>query len=89
MCHACQDGDRDDLVANQIKSNKQDGLQVVMVEGKGRGVVTSVPFKKGRYVCHYSGELLSRAEGAHREKQYSEDVGCYIFFFTHKGMDMW
>ena len=58
MCHACQDGDRDDFVANQIKGNKQDGLQVVMVEGKGRGVITSVPFKKGGYVCHYSGSYL-------------------------------
>ena len=76
-------------MADMIKNCKQDGLQVRTIEGKGRGITTTVPFEKGDYVCSYSGDLLTRAEGIEREKQYSNDVGCYIFFFSHKGQDLW
>ena len=72
-----------------VTSHEQQGLQVVTVEGKGRGITTTIPFKKGDYICSYSGDLLSRAEGIDREQQYSDDVGCYLFFFAHKGVDMW
>ena len=62
-----------------VTSHEQQGLQAVTVEGKGRGITTTIPFKKGDYICSYSSDLLSRAEGIDREQQYSDDVGCYLF----------
>ena len=72
-----------------VTNHEQQGLQVVTVEGKGRGITTTIPFKKRDYVCSHSGDLLSRAEGIDREQQYSDDVGCYLFFFAHNGVIMW
>lgn len=60
-----------------------------MFEGKGKGVTVTSPIKKGEYVCYYSGDLLTRAQGIKREENYPDDVGCYIFFFSYKGVDMW
>ena len=76
-------------MAALITSQKQGGLTVTTTESKGKGVIATIPFKKGDYVCSYSGELLTRTKGIEREQEYSDDVGCYIFFFSHKGVDMW
>lgn len=80
-----KDGAKQERVAGLIRSKEQGDLQIVVVEGKGRGVKATAPFKKGEYFCSYYGELLSKAE---REKNYPDNVGCYLFF-THKGHDMW
>lgn len=84
-----KDGAKQERVAGLIRNKEQGDLQVVVVEGKGRGVKATAPFKKGEYVCSYHGELLSKAEALEREKNYPDNVGCYLFFFTHKGHDMW
>ena len=76
-------------MASLIQSKEQGGLQVVVVDGKGKGIQATAPFKKGEYVCSYRGELLSKTEALDREQSYQDGVGCYLFFFTHKGVDMW
>ena len=65
-----------------ITNHEQQGLQVVTVDGKGRGITTTIPFKKGDYVH-------TLVTGIDSEQQYSDDVGCYLFFFAHKGVNMW
>ena len=75
-------------MASLIRSKEQGDLQVVVVEGKGRGVKATAPFKKGGYVCSHLGELLSKAEALEREQNYLDGVGCYLFFFTHKSLDI-
>ena len=32
------------------------------MKGKGRGVTATQPFKKGEFLCEYSGDLISREE---------------------------
>lgn len=61
------------------------------MEGKGRGVVSSRPFRKGELICEYSGELISYKEAQRREEQYSEDhsIGCYMYYFSFKGKRLW
>lgn len=59
--------------------------------GKGRGVFTTQPFKKGEYICEYAGELLSSKEANLRERKYRSNlsVGCYMLEFEFKGKKMW
>ena len=61
------------------------------MKGKGRGVTATQLFKKGEFVCEYSGGLISREEAEKREKQYSRDpsIGSYMFYFKHKNKHFW
>lgn len=61
------------------------------IEGKGRGVVTNKPFRKGDFLCEYAGELISRKEAVQREIEYANDpnIGSYMYFFSYKGSDYW
>ena len=65
--------------------------QVVDVEGKGRGVVSTRVFSRGELVCEYSGELISHEEAKRREAEYGRDpsIGCYMYYFTHKNKKLW
>lgn len=49
------------------------------------------PFIKGELICEYSGELISHEEAKAREDVYSKDesVGCYMYYFEHKGTKLW
>lgn len=66
-------------------------LQVIEVEGKGRGVAATRPFAKGELVCEYSGELISQEEARHREDEYTKDskIGCYMYYFEYKSKRLW
>ncbi|EDV22448.1 N-lysine methyltransferase KMT5A-A [Trichoplax sp. H2] len=72
-----------------ILTNKEDGIQMIYTEGKGRGIVTTKPFKKGDFLCEYAGELISRKEALQREVSYGKDpnIGNYMYFFSYKGSD--
>ena len=37
------------------------GLSVVMVPGKGRGLVTTSPLMAGQFVCEYAGEVIGES----------------------------
>eukprot|EP00128_Syssomonas_multiformis_P018103 Colp12_sorted_trinity150504_noHs@23535 len=70
----------------EIRDRKETGLEVFDAEVKGKGVRTALPIEKSVFVCEYSGDLISRAEAAKREKKYAEtpEVGCYMYYFSHK-----
>ena len=44
-----------------------------------------------KLLCEYAGDLLSYSEALKREQEYSSktDVGCYMYFFKHKGKNFW
>ena len=66
-------------------------MKVVEVEGKGRGVVSARSFTRGELICEYSGELIGHDEAKAREERYSRDetIGCYMYYFEHKGTRLW
>ncbi|XP_025837662.1 N-lysine methyltransferase KMT5A [Agrilus planipennis] len=71
---------------NILRKNIEEGLKVHIFEEKGRGVVTTKPFKRGDFVVEYSGELIDMSEAKRREEEYAEDqnTGCYMYYFCHK-----
>lgn len=73
-------------IEEAILSNKEDGLEVRIFEGKGRGIVAARKFEKGEFVVEYAGELISMEEAQKREAVYSQDenIGCYMYYFKHK-----
>lgn len=68
-----------------VLSKCEDGLQVRIFEGKGRGVVATREFHKGEFVVEYAGELISLDEAKRREQFYAHDqnTGCYMYYFKH------
>ena len=83
--------ERFESVAEKLHSKNEDGLSVVEVEGKGRGVVSTCAFAKGQLLCEYSGELISHSEAKRREETYHSDpsIGCYMYYFKHKTKKLW
>ena len=69
-----------------IASKNEDGILSVVVEGKGRGVVTTRKYKKGEFIIEYCGELIDSKEAQKRELEYSGDstIGCYMYYFPHE-----
>lgn len=72
-------------LARELNPRKQPFY--VIVNEKGRSVVTTDHFQKGDTVCAYEGELITGHEGRRRNRQYSEHA-CYLFFFKYKGNDL-
>lgn len=64
---------------------------MIEVEGKGRGVVSTRPFRKGEVVCEYSGELISYEEAKKREEEYGRDpsIGCYMYYYEFRTKKLW
>lgn len=83
--------EKQEEIAHKLRTKNEDGLKVVEVEGKGRGVVSTRPFKKGELVCEYSGKLITYEEAKKKEEEYSKDsdIGCYMYYFTHKTTKLW
>ncbi|CAH3129002.1 unnamed protein product, partial [Porites lobata] len=47
----------------------------------GRGVFATEPFKKGDFLLQYRGERITGSEGEHREKNYPDEAGNFLYFF--------
>jgi len=64
---------------------------VTEIEGKGRGVVATKPFRRGDFVVEYAGDLIDLSLAKKREEKYSEDtdIGCYMYYFTHNNRRYW
>ena len=61
------------------------------MEGKGRGVFSTKPFKKSDLICEYTGELISFQEAQRREELYSANpsAGCFMYYFMFKMKRLW
>ena len=66
-------------------------LQVVDIEGKGRGVISTREFTKGEFVVEYVGNLIDVDRAKKKESQYAKnpDVGCYMYYFMFKNKQYW
>ena len=58
---------------------------------KGRGVVATRNYRKGEFVVEYAGDLIDVSMAKERESKYSLDMsmGCYMYYFKHKGKQYW
>lgn len=71
----------DDLIKNGV----EEGLQVKIIEGKGRGIFATRDFKKGEFVVEYHGDLIHLADAKKKEALYAQDpaTGCYMYYFQY------
>ncbi|XP_043830563.1 N-lysine methyltransferase KMT5A-like [Dromiciops gliroides] len=69
-----------------IKSGKEEGMRVGIFDGKGRGVITTRPFRRGDYVVEYHGDLIDLAAAKKREARYAKNpaTGCYMYYFHYR-----
>ena len=51
----------------RTRNDEDLGLEVVEIDGKGRGVITRERFLKGFPVVEYKGEVVTPAEGKRRQ----------------------
>ncbi|XP_028319197.1 N-lysine methyltransferase KMT5A-A-like isoform X2 [Gouania willdenowi] len=71
----------DDLITNGI----EEGMEVQLIEGKGRAVFATRCFQKGDYVVEYHGDLLQITDAKEREAEYAQNpaTGCYMYYFQY------
>lgn len=76
-------------VEDAVLAKQEDGLEVHIFEGKGRGVVAVKSFYRGQFVVEYAGELVRSEEARVREQIYAQDqnTGCYMYYFKHQNTD--
>ena len=76
---------------NKVLCKSEDGLKVVDIKCKGRGVVSTRIFKKDDFLCEYAGECISFKEAKSRENEYLKcpDVGSYMYYFTFDNKKLW
>ena len=69
----------------KLCAKNEEDLKVVDVEGKGKGVVPTRPFRRGELICEYSGDLVSEKEAKSREEEYTKapSIGCYMYYFSN------
>ena len=74
-------------IEEQVRSKREEGLEVFYSTEKGNSVRATKKFGKGHFICEYSGELLSHKEGKARERRYDEEPekhGSYMYFFQYE-----
>ncbi|XP_069134860.1 LOW QUALITY PROTEIN: N-lysine methyltransferase KMT5A-like [Argopecten irradians] len=73
-------------IEDKILNKKEEGLKIVEMENKGRGIVSTKAFKRGDFVVEYAGDLIALSDAKEKERMYSEDpeTGCYMYYFRHK-----
>lgn len=67
------------------KGGELNHLEIRNIPGKGRGVITTRPIRKGQLVVEYKGALYIGAEVKKMETKYRVDSRCrdYWFYFDH------
>lgn len=85
-CKSDLDKERKQYIEEAIKHGKEDGLEVRVLENKGRAVFATRNFSRGEFVCEYAGEMISYQLAKKREEMYAQDetIGCYMYFFEYK-----
>ncbi|XP_064461175.1 N-lysine methyltransferase KMT5A-like isoform X1 [Ornithodoros turicata] len=71
-------------VEEAILTGNEEGFEVIELDDKGRGVITTKHVRAGEFVLEYAGELISVHEAKEREHIYAKDnsIGCYMYYFT-------
>ncbi|XP_063695041.1 N-lysine methyltransferase KMT5A-like isoform X2 [Bolinopsis microptera] len=72
---------------DKILSKSTDGLEIRVIEDKGRGVFSTRHFARKEFIVEYSGTLISYDEAKRREAEYiqePEKYGCYMYYFVFK-----
>ncbi len=65
-------------------------LDFLTFKFSGWGVIAMKSFEKGSFLLKYIGETVSREDGENREKEYEKKkLGCYLYFFSYKGEELW
>ena len=77
----------ENLLVAAIKNQTEDGLEVVDIPCKGRGVIATKTFCKGDFVVEYAGDRITWEEARKREKAYAANpaIGCYMYYFSANG----
>lgn len=85
-CKSEIEAEQNQDIQDAILSIREDGLEVSDIEGKGRGVVSTKPFRKGDFVVEYYGDLINTTKAKEREADYLKDpsIGCYMYYFQFK-----
>ena len=60
-------------------------LEVVEIEGKGRGVLARKNFTKGEPVVEYKGQVVDDKQGEKRMRKLSQNVANIFFSKTYAG----
>lgn len=79
------------IIEQAIREQREEGLTIRVFPNKGRGVVTTRFFERGEFVIEYVGDLISMPEANKREKLYAKDdnTGCYMYYFKHNDQQYW
>eukprot|EP00057_Strongylocentrotus_purpuratus_P034929 XP_797080.1 PREDICTED: N-lysine methyltransferase SETD8 isoform X1 [Strongylocentrotus purpuratus] len=85
-CKSVVDAERKWELEEAILSNREEGVKVEEIIGKGRGVVSTKPFRRGDFVVEYIGDLIDIQLSKEREQKYRADpkIGCYMYYFEHR-----
>ncbi|XP_072096852.1 N-lysine methyltransferase KMT5A-A [Mobula birostris] len=73
------------VIDELIRTGKEEGMKVSIIDGKGRGVMATKPFRRGEFVVEYHGDLIEFADAKSREAEYAQDpsTGCYMYYFQY------
>ncbi|XP_051888058.1 N-lysine methyltransferase KMT5A-like isoform X2 [Pristis pectinata] len=73
------------IIDELIRTGKEEGMKVSIIDGKGRGVMATKPFQRGDFVVEYHGDLIEFADAKNREAEYAQDpsTGCYMYYFQY------
>ena len=76
---------------DKIIAMDEDGLKIVEIAGKGKGVAVTRVFKKDEVICEYRGKCISLKEAKSREKELLKipGSGCFLYYFTYNRMTLW
>uniref|UniRef100_A0A2K5CN67 N-lysine methyltransferase KMT5A n=1 Tax=Aotus nancymaae TaxID=37293 RepID=A0A2K5CN67_AOTNA len=68
-----------------VESGKEEGMNIDLIDGKGRGVIATKQFSRGNFVVEYHGDLIEITDAKKREALYAQDpsTGCYIYYFQY------
>lgn len=67
-------------------------MEIVTIPGKGRGIRAKRDIAKGEYVCEYTGDIITKAEGEAREDAMRAAATadatpmCYMYYFQYGGV---
>ncbi|CAK9293209.1 unnamed protein product [Gordionus sp. m RMFG-2023] len=86
-CKTDIENEKNNQLEEQIISQFEEGLKIVELPGKGRGVLAEKKFYRGDFIVEYAGDLIDLKEAKLRDTRYKLDrnIGCYMYYFEVAG----